>query len=147
MTCDMSQVARQKGHVTPDMWHKTQDTWHIVNIMQKLQVPSSYGLGMFEKLHVTQDTRHVACDTWHVTLSASCIPLENIKLFGKFQICLSSVKVSNFVEIRFTLYLPDLKMSPTPLNEWQRCLSNSPGYTRSGNQMWVFVNYICTHIY
>ena len=34
--------------------------------MQKLQVPSSYGLGMVEKWHVTQDTRHVTCDTWQV---------------------------------------------------------------------------------
>ena len=83
----------------------------MVIIMQKLQVPSSYGLGMVEKWHVTQDTRHVTSDTLHlqVELSASYNPLENINLFGNFQNCLSSAKVPIFVEIRFTMYLPDFK--------------------------------------
>ena len=55
--------------------------------MWKLQVPSSYSLGMVEKWHVTQDRRHMTCETRHVThdrwfLSVTYIPLENIKLFG-----------------------------------------------------------------
>ena len=64
--------------------------------MQKLQVPSSYSLEMVVKWHVTRDTRHVTCDTGQVVLSASYIPLENIKIFGSFQTCLSSVKVPIF---------------------------------------------------
>ena len=101
--------ACHKWHVTRHKWHKTHDTLGMVNMMQKLQVPSFYGLGMVEKWHVTRVTRHVTCNTWQVLLSASYIPLENIKLFGYFQTCLSSVKVPNLVEIRFTLYLPDFK--------------------------------------
>ena len=44
---------------------------------------------------------HKIQDMWHVThdsvvLSASNIPLENIKLFGYFQTCPSSVKIPRF---------------------------------------------------
>ena len=34
-------------HLTPDTWHMTHDMWHMVggNILSKVQLPSSYGLG------------------------------------------------------------------------------------------------------
>ena len=37
--------------MTPDTWHLTHDTWHVTNgwgssILSKLQLPSSYGLGV-----------------------------------------------------------------------------------------------------
>ena len=59
-----------------------------MDIMQKLQVPSSCGLGMVEKWHVTQDTRHVTHDTLQVVLSASYIPkticlVSNLSIISK----------------------------------------------------------------
>ena len=40
---DMWLVTCDTWHVKRDMWHVTCDTWREVNILSKLQVPSSYG--------------------------------------------------------------------------------------------------------
>ena len=58
-THDAWHVTCDKWHVTHDMLHVTCDIWWEVNIVQKGQVPSSYGLGVevfwrYFKKRVTQ---------------------------------------------------------------------------------------------
>ena len=41
--------------MTCDTWHVTMDTWHIgygEHYVEKIQVPSTYGLGMVKKWHI-----------------------------------------------------------------------------------------------
>ena len=46
MTWDMWHVTCDTGQVTHDMWHVTHDRWGEVNLLSKLQLLSSYGLGV-----------------------------------------------------------------------------------------------------
>ena len=83
VTPDTWHLTRDTGHVTPDMWHVTSDMWHVtcdtwwgMNILSKLQLPSSYDLGvmMFWRFgHLTRDMWHVTCDTWcAMTILSKC---------------------------------------------------------------------------
>ena len=47
-------------HITCDTWHMTHDRWEEVNLLSKVQLPSSYGLA------VRGDMWHLTCHTWHV---------------------------------------------------------------------------------
>ena len=46
MTCDTWRVIRDTWHMTHDLWHVTYDKWGELKLLSKLQVPSSYGLGV-----------------------------------------------------------------------------------------------------
>ena len=41
-----------KRHVSSDMWHRTHDTYSMVIIFSKFQVPSYYSFGLIEKWHL-----------------------------------------------------------------------------------------------
>ena len=72
---------------------------------------------MGNKWHATPDTWHVTHDRWF--LSASYIPLANIKLFGWFQSCLLSVKVPIFCWNKMdTVIWPISEMSQTPVIDY-----------------------------
>ena len=99
------EINKKKIHGTLDMWHMTRDKWHLTcdtgnmthglvwwTLWENLLVHSSYGLEIIEKLHATPDTWHMTCDTWQVLSKCIINPPANIKLFGYFQTCLSSVK-------------------------------------------------------
>ena len=103
----------------------TCDSWEEVNLLSKCQLPSSYGLG------VRGDMWHLTCDTWNVTHDiwhASHDMQGKINIVSKFQVRSSyglGVKVSWKIFSQIMIYW---------INEWQRCLENSPGYTGSPNQ-------------
>ena len=79
----------------------------MVNIMWKLQVPNSYGLGKFKKWHVT-------CDTWQV-VSKSIIyspgKHKTIWIVSMFFFCIVIIYKSTLFVLRLDLhcYLPNFR--------------------------------------
>ena len=75
--CDMLYLTHAMWHMTlnsryptHDTWHATHDTHGMVNIVLKLQVPSSNSLGVMmscDMQHAIYETWHVWCDIWLVT--------------------------------------------------------------------------------
>ena len=75
MWCVMSFV--NMWVLTLDSWHLKPDTWHVscdrlgeVDLLSKLQLPSSNGLPVkvLWRWHMTHERWHVKLDKWHVTL-------------------------------------------------------------------------------